>query len=288
MKNMGFPVLYEDEDVLVIDKPSGVVVNDAATTPEGTVQAWHKQRLGEASKEGEVAGAGGSDWQSLVPLDFDLSYGEPEEIFAQRDGIVHRLDKDTSGVLVLAKNPGSLVNLLTQFKQRQIEKDYTCLVHGFLSAKMDVLRFALDRHARYRMKFAVNAEGKMAETRYQVIGEFTGLNEAAAWELEATDVKRLLSEAKTLYQGFSLLECVPKTGRTHQIRVHLAHVQHPLVGDATYVGKKRQRLDLLWCPRQFLHASRLQFRHPRTGELVTVVSELAPDLQQVLGLLEAK
>jgi 23S rRNA pseudouridine1911/1915/1917 synthase len=263
------PIIYEDEDLLVINKPPGVVANRAETIKEPTLQDWMSQRLKE---QGGFPPA----WSSLVPSDFDATYGSPAEIFQDRQGIVHRLDKDTSGAMILAKHPGSLVRLLSDFKQRRVEKQYLALVHGKVQAPEATLDFPLGRASRDRKLFAVRPDGRAAVTHYKVKARFTAL-----------DLEKIAEKDKrfSIYQGFSLLECWPKTGRTHQIRVHLAHIRHPLVGDTTYVGQKRSRLDPIWCPRQFLHAEKLSLVHPRTGEPLTLVAPLWPDLQKVLDLL---
>ncbi|HOZ03504.1 MAG TPA: pseudouridine synthase, partial [Candidatus Woesebacteria bacterium] len=113
-------ILYEDNDLVAIDKPGGVVVNNASSVSGPTIQDWWSAKISKLSLS--------ENWQALVPSDFNNEYGTPEEVFAQRSGVVHRLDKDTSGVLLLAKNPGALINLLAQFKQRQVHKTYLCLV----------------------------------------------------------------------------------------------------------------------------------------------------------------
>ncbi len=277
MKSFDLPVLYEDEDLLVINKPAGVVVNRADTYQGWTVQDWLEERFGDGGESGEVSEqAAARDWEKLVPEDFNAQYGSPEEIFKNRLGMVHRLDKDTSGVLLLAKNPGALVNLLAQFKNRQVQKKYLCLVHGKFMLERGVVLLPVGRRPDNRRLFGVVPGGRPAATEYQVLKYYPHFNEDLL--PEAASQNRRLS----LYQGFSLVECLPKTGRTHQIRVHLQHLQHPIVGDSVYVGKKRAKLDALWCPRQFLHASSLTFTHPRSQKQLTVQAELLPDLKDVL------
>lgn len=290
-------ILFEDQDIVVINKPAGVVVNRAETTREQTLQDWFAQKI-EATSDPHAGVEGSDDWSSLVPPDFDASFGSPEAIFAERLGMVHRLDKDTSGVMVWAKNPGALVHLLAQFKQRLVQKTYLCLTHGKFSLPVGSISAPLGRASQDRKIFAVQAEGRPAITDYQVLENFRGfswelLEEVLAlqpqWLQQPEKLAAKLKELKQklhLYQGFSLVECQPKTGRTHQIRVHLKHLHHPLVGDAVYVGKKRATLDALWCPRQFLHASELRLTHPRTGVELVFAAELQPDLITVLSLLE--
>lgn len=286
---MNIEVLYEDDDLVVVNKPPGVVVNRAKSVPGSTLQDWMDERyhIPQRLNTGELSQD--KSWWSLIPESFDNSYGEPENIFVERSGMVHRLDKDTSGVLVLGKNPGAMIALMTQFQQRSVHKMYQCLVHGIFKQDQDIIRLPLGRSQHNRQRFAVIAEGRPAETEFAVTGRYTFNDEKllkiATQAGESTE-KELQQKLK-LYEGFSLLECLPKTGRTHQIRVHFSHVQHPLVGDKLYVGKKRVKLDELWCPRQFLHAARIQFTHPRTAELLTVTAPLSKDLSQALQYLVA-
>jgi 23S rRNA pseudouridine1911/1915/1917 synthase len=288
---MKIEIISQDQDIVVVNKPAGLVVNLSKTTSSGTLQDWMTAYLKKHHLE-----LNKSDWQSLVPLDFNQEYGTAQEIFNQRQGLVHRLDKNTSGVMVLAKNPGSLVNLLAQFKHRQVKKQYICLVHGKLRVPEGVITAPVGRSSTNRLNFAVQLTGRTAKTRYKLKQYFPSLNtqrltanycqQDQTSHLSLKNLKEFLKRMK-IYQGFSLVNCWPKTGRTHQIRVHLKHWNHPLVGDAQYLGKKRAKLDSLWCKRQFLHASQLVFAHPRTNKQVTYQSPLATDLQQVLGLLNS-
>ncbi len=272
MKRFDLPVIYEDEDLLVVNKPAGVVVNRAATYQGWTVQDWLEERLGESGETGAKA----RDWEKLVPEDFTAQYGSPEKIFENRLGMVHRLDKDTSGALLLAKNPGVLVNLLAQFKNRQVQKKYLCLTHGRFVFESGAVRLPVGRRPDNRRLFGIVPDGRPAETVYQVLKYYPHFNA----QLLPENISK--NQRLSLYQGFSLVECLPKTGRTHQIRVHLQHLQHPIVGDSIYVGKKRAKLDALWCPRQFLHASSLTFTHSRSRKQLTIQAELLADLKDVL------
>lgn len=280
-------ILFEDKDVLVVNKPPGIVVNIADTLKEETVQSWFGRYLGDAKNRVSRAD---QDWKKLIPDDFSAVYGTPEEIYAQRGGVVHRLDRDTSGVLLLAKNPGSLVALLAQFKKRQVKKEYVCLVHGKLQVETDVVLLPLARATRDRKLFEVSAGGRTAETTYKVLRFFPEFNReelAAQWEALKTKAPQGFRKRLSSYQSFSLLRCFPKTGRTHQIRVHLAHIKHPIVGDQVYGGKKRQKLDAVWCQRQFLHAEKLEFAHPRSAEKVPMVAPLTADLTAALRFLKS-
>lgn len=256
-------VIYEDRDILVIHKPAGIVVNNAETVKQPTVQSILAEYLGSPRELG----------LELVPADFDAQYGTPETQFSSRGGMVHRLDKDTSGVLIWAKNPGSMLHLLSQFRNRLVEKHYTCLVHGRLEPRQGSINAPLARRTGNRKIFGVSAEGRPALTEYQV-EEYYYLN-----PIQAGFVNKFSSSCD---QGFSLVSCFPKTGRTHQIRAHLASRKHPIVGDQQYAGRKRAKLDLIWCPRQFLHASELRVQHPRTGTEMTFAVPLANDLQVIL------
>jgi 23S rRNA pseudouridine1911/1915/1917 synthase len=298
-----FKVLYEDQDVLVLDKPAGIVVNRAETNKQPSIQDWLATQLPIWATAQTKA-----DWEELIPTDFSSQYGTPEAIFQDRLGIAHRLDKDTSGALLIAKNPGTLIQLLQQFRDRQIQKKYLCLVHGDFPVPTGEISAPLGRARGDRTKFAVQADGRIALTKYQVKRHFVGmagLIEPAKIGLGVHDPKMVEFEARFLLlppsarkllrsnratydQGFSLVECEPKTGRTHQIRVHMTHIHHPIVGDGTYVGKKRAKLDSLWCQRQFLHAAELSFIQPRTKEKINILAQLPADLKLVLSrLIEA-
>jgi 23S rRNA pseudouridine1911/1915/1917 synthase len=280
---MNIEILYEDKDIMVVNKPSGIVVNDAKTVHEQTVQSWFWQK--QDGFKSELADK--TVYSDLVPEDFDSSYGSPEAIFQLRQGIVHRLDKETSGVLLLAKNPGALVHLLAQFKKRETQKKYLCLAHGKFGVPEDIISFPVGRSTQNRLKFRVAIEGRSAITSYQVQQYFPHLNYEALQTSGVAEAQiKLLKKNKNSYQGFSLVECWPKTGRTHQIRVHMSHIKHPLVGDKMYLGKKRSKLDPIWCERHFLHASQLTFTHPATNQNVTYSAPLSADLKKTLSVLE--
>lgn len=283
---MELTILYQDDHVAVVLKPAGVVVNNAETVNTPTIQEWWVEHL-KAENGGDMVFA--PNWQKLVPPDFTSEFGTPEEIFKERGGIVHRLDKETSGALLLAKNPGSLVNLLVQFRQRKTQKKYVCLVHGKFKITEDTVTLPISRSPANRTRYQVIADGRTAETAYKVVNYFPQLNvdelvlRAKQLRPELTHVKQKLENR---YQGFSLVECWPKTGRTHQIRVHFTHLRHPLVADPTYVGAKRLHLDQLWCSRLFLHALTLGWSDPVTGEERSVEAPLPPELQAALTFLK--
>lgn len=229
-------VLYEDDDLLVVDKPAGMVVHPAAGNWHGTLVnavLYHCP---------DLEGVGG----------------------ARRPGIVHRLDKDTSGVILVAKNDAAHRALQAQFKARQVHKTYLALVFGQLTPAQGEINAAIGRDVRDRKRMAVvpHAQGRPAVTRYETLDIF---------------------KSPATGERLSLLSCQPLTGRTHQIRVHLAHIKHPIVGDEMYGGRRRSPVV---CPRQFLHAHRLRFRLPATGEDVEFTAPLPDDLQRVLERLK--
>lgn len=227
-------ILYEDEHLLVIDKPAGWVVNAAQSVKTETVQDW-------------------------IVRNFKFQISNDQ---LRRSGIVHRIDKETSGVLVIAKTPEVFENLQQQFKERKVEKTYVALVHGGVLPKEGVINAPVGRLPWNRERFGVLAGGRPAETSYRVIANYV---------LHTT--------------SYTLLELSPKTGRTHQLRVHLKSIGHPIVGDEFYAGRKTAREDRKWCPRLFLHAKSISFAHPVSGEKVNVVSELPEDLQKALAQL---
>jgi 23S rRNA pseudouridine1911/1915/1917 synthase len=229
--------LYEDDSLLVLDKPSGMVVNRAESVKEKTVQDW-------------------------IVDNFQFRISNSVSL---RNGIVHRLDKETSGVLVVAKTKEAFENLQKQFKERKIEKRYLALVHGKVEPEKGTIRVPVGRLPWNRERFGVIAGGRKAETGYELISNY---------KLRMTN------------EELSLLRLEPKTGRTHQIRVHLKYLKHPIVSDTFYAGRKISRGDRKWCPRLFLHASEIKFVHPKTARTTRIKSELPGDLLMVLDTLK--
>ena len=224
-------IIFEDESILVLDKPSGWITNDASTTTtQPVVQTWLRENF-------------------KYPL-----IGDRE----RRDGVVHRLDKETSGLLLVAKTPKAFENLQSQFKERKVTKTYIALTHGEIEPKEGEITASVGRLPWRRERFGVLPGGREATTNYKVIKTLKGEDEK-----------------------FSLVELYPKTGRTHQIRIHLKFIGHPIVGDYFYAGRKTAREDRLWCPRLFLHAAKITFFHPETGKELTFESELPKDLNLV-------
>lgn len=213
------PVVFEDDHILVVDKPAGLVVHPGAGNQGGTMVH------GLLARCPELAGVGGD---------------------VERPGVVHRLDAGTSGLLVVARTEPAFRHLVAQLAARSVERRYRALVHGRVVAPAGLVDGPIGRDSREPTRHAVVAGGKEARTRYEV--------------LDRDDAT-------------SLLACRLETGRTHQIRVHLAAIGHPVVGDVLYGG----HLDL-GLGRPYLHAFRLAFDHPATGQRVTFDSPVPPDL----------
>jgi 23S rRNA pseudouridine1911/1915/1917 synthase len=224
-------IVYEDEHLLVLDKPAGLVVHPAPGHPSGTL------------------------------VDALLAYlpGLRTTEDTLRPGIVHRLDKDTSGLMIVAKTPESHQALALQMREHRITKRYLALIEGELPAPEGVVEAPIGRDPRTRQRMALvsmAAGGREARTRFRVL---------------------------RVMRGRSLVELELETGRTHQIRVHMAAVRHPIVGDPTY-GRPQPPLP----PRQFLHAAELEFAHPVTGERLTFSSPLPDDLASFLATWERR
>lgn len=224
-------IIYEDDDLIVVNKVAGVVVHPGHGHRSGTLVNGLLDRY--------------PDLTAMTQADADST---------RRPGIVHRLDQDTSGLIVVARTPEALRHLRRQFKSRMVEKGYLALVEGHPKTTEGVIDVPLGRDPRQRQKFAPHQEGKSARTYFRVAKQFS---------------------------QYTLLEINLETGRTHQIRVHLSWLKCPVVGDTVY-GKKKNRLGLA---RQFLHAWRLSFQHPRSGEVVHFEAPLPEDLQRVLDQL---
>lgn len=224
-----FGVVHVDDDIIVIDKPAGLVVHPGAGNETGTLVN------GLLARYPELEGVG----ESIRP------------------GVVHRLDAGSSGLLVVARTPESLDALIAQFADHSATRGYIALVWGHPDAPHGIIDAPIGRSRRDPLRMAVVADGRWARTEYRVLDRFDSPAE------------------------LSLLDCRLETGRTHQIRVHLSSINHPLVGDPVY-GQRRPKLQL---ERPFLHAAELSFEHPATGERVTFHSELAPDLAARLSTL---
>jgi len=264
---MDIKILFEDNQLMVIDKPAGVTVNRADTVGEKTVQDWAERRI--LNTEYRIPNKIGLSSPSNHS-EFSIQYS----VFLQRSGIVHRLDKETSGCLLIAKTEAAFTELQRQFKHREIKKEYLALVHGQVEPQQGTIRVPLSRSRLDRQKFTVVPGGRPAETCYEVVQVFKGL------------ALPRQGQALSSY-NFTLLHLFPKTGRTHQIRVHLKYFGHPIVADAKYAGEKRAKQDKTRCPRLFLHAAKISFTHPTNKTQVMVESSLPEDLKQTLSKLSA-
>ena len=223
-------VAYEDADVIVINKPKGLVVHPAAGHWEGTLVNALLHHCRDS-----LSGVGG----------------------ALRPGIVHRIDKDTSGLLIVAKNDFAHQKLAAQLQDHTLARTYVCIVCGNLREDAGTVSAPIARDKSDRKKMAVRPDGKPAVTHWQVLAR---------------------------YPGYTYVQCKLETGRTHQIRVHMASLGHPILGDTVYGHKKPE----LGQNTQCLHAKELTFRHPRTDEPVTVTCPLPEEFERVLQVLEHK
>ena len=219
-------IVHEDQDVIVVDKPAGLTVHPGPGHPRGTLVNALLARYPELEAVGD----------------------------ASRPGLVHRLDADTSGLMVVARSPDSYADLSRQMKEHSFTKVYLALVKGLMRPAEGAIDAPIARNPRSRQKMDIVEGGRASLTEYSTV--------------EALD-------------GFTLLEVRPKTGRTHQIRVHMAAIGHPVAGDSKYGGRAK------FLRRQFLHACKLGFVLPSTGSPVEFTSELPPDLQEALDCLGA-
>lgn len=225
-QNIPIEVIYEDDDIIVVNKPKGMVVHPANGNPDGTLV------------------------NALMAICKDSLSGIGGEI---RPGIVHRIDKDTSGILVVAKNDKAHINLSEQIKNHEIEKTYIALVKGIVKENEATINMPIARSTKDRKKMAVSRNGKKAVTHFKVLERYFNSN-------------------------CTLLEVKIETGRTHQIRVHLAQIKYPIVGDEVYSNGKNQ-----WNIRgQCLHAKSLKFTHPTTGEEMFLEAKLPKYFKELL------
>ncbi len=233
-EDLPLDVIHEDDDLLVVNKPAGMVVHVGAGVKSGTLVNALLHHVGKLSTAG----------------------GE------LRPGIVHRLDRMTSGLVVVAKNDSAHRELSAQFKAREVHKTYLALVHGRMTNDHGEIATSVGRDPKRRIRMRPGGIGaREARTRYRVLRRF---------------------------RHFTLLEAEPQTGRTHQIRVHLSSIGHPVVGDTLYGAPARLRIEATeekTLQRTFLHAAALQFRHPRTHERLSFEKPLAPELQDFLKRL---
>jgi 23S rRNA pseudouridine1911/1915/1917 synthase len=256
-------ILYEDEDILVVNKAPGMVVHPGAGHPDGTLV---NAVLAHCP---DLHGVGGE----------------------RRPGVVHRLDKDTSGVIILAKHDQAIRQLQQQFKRRTVQKTYIALVVGKLDPEEGIIDAPIGRHPRHRKRMAVVPQGRAAYTRWEVIKYLRDIGQTAAKRSSVrsedsttapqSSVGNRFNDAPQNAPLYTLLQVRPATGRTHQIRVHLSWLGYPVVGDRKY-GPSRPHLA---APRQFLHAYQLTLSHPKTEETMTFTAPLSSDLETVMERL---
>ena len=243
-EEIALDVLYEDDDLIVVNKPAGMVVHPAAGNYEHTLvnALLHHCR-------GRLAGIGG----------------------VERPGIVHRLDKGTSGCIVVAKNDAAHGSLVEQFKTRKVQKTYWAICWGQFERPMGKVETVIGRSEHDRQKMSARVrQGRAALSEYRVIKQFPGGPRSVVAE-SGEGTRRSTS----LQEPYALVEVKPHTGRTHQIRVHMAHIGHPLVGDAVY---GRARASEIAVDRPMLHAYKLSFTHPRTGAWLEFESPVPEDM----------
>ena len=229
-QNIPLDVVYEDDDVIVVNKPTGLVVHPAPGHPDGTLVNALLHHCGDS-----LSGIGGE----------------------KRPGIVHRIDRDTSGLIIAAKNDAAHLALSAQLKDHSLSRTYECLVTGNMKQDSGTVDAPIGRSSADRKKMAVVPTGRRAVTHWEVIAR---------------------------YPGVTHLRCRLETGRTHQIRVHMAYIGHPILGDTFYGAKK----PVPGLTGQCLHATGLRFVHPRTGEPVELHCPLPPEFTAMLQKLQNK
>lgn len=237
-------ILFEDQNIIVISKPAGMVVNRADTTRAyKTVQEWAESKIPNLTDKTD-------------------EFSE----FIDRGGIVHRLDKETSGILIIAKDEESFKKLQAQFKERVVKKEYTALVHGIVNPEEGEVNVPIGRLPWNRTHFGYLEEGRQSLTLYKTIRN-----------------KKLINGKEE--EDLTLLQVNPQTGRTHQIRVHMRYINHPIFADELYAGRKQSRKDRKLLSRHFLHAGKITITHPVSGEIMTFEAELPVDLTSFLATL---
>jgi 23S rRNA pseudouridine1911/1915/1917 synthase len=252
-------IIYEDDDFLALNKQANLMVHPArgvwtGTLVNGLVNYGRKWSSGGVS--------GGGNW---------------------RPGILHRLDRNTTGVMLVAKSEEAHWRLARQFENRTIQKTYLAIMHGVPALLGDVIDRPIGQDRYIREKQAVRkieAGGKPAVTLYEVLETFAGPSDAALIQSEHPSDKKLPPPP----QRYSFVKLTPKTGRTHQLRVHMAAIGHPMVGDSMYGGRTFRHQDFEF-PRQALHAAEITFVHPVTLEKMTLCAPLPPDMNQLLSTL---
>jgi 23S rRNA pseudouridine1911/1915/1917 synthase len=247
-EEIALDILYEDDDVIAVNKVAGMVVHPGAGNERGTLA---NAILAHAPQIAHV--------------------GDP-----LRPGIVHRLDKETSGIVLLAKNDAAYSALQAQFKRRAVKKLYLALCVGDVQPPRGIIHKPIGRDPLHRQRMAVVAGGREALTRYTVDRVF-----------KITETRFLDSGSVELKKGsvYSFVQARPATGRTHQIRVHLASIGFPVVGDALYGATRHDALSRILAPRHFLHASEVWFELPSSGKAIHLYAPLPADMRRVIDAL---
>ena len=273
---MQLPILFEDKNLVVVNKPPNLVVNRSETTKDSiTLQDLVEEQISPFIELKEELKRNPDFIEGLDEIPnkkyaemtdeqkADLAYKD----FIRRTGIVHRLDKDTSGAIIIAKNYDTFLILQKQFADRKVKKMYFAIVYESIrgAKKGDLIRVnaPIDRNPNNREKFAVVEGGRNAETEFEIVDIINN------------------PELGT----FSVVNCFPKTGRTHQIRVHLSALNTPVAGDMLYGGRTRSKKYKNIFARQMLHAYRIEFFHPKTGKQIEIKAPLPKDIKDVLKLL---
>lgn len=228
-ENIPLDIIYEDDDIIVVNKQKGLVVHPANGNPDGTLV------------------------NAIMAICKDSLSGIGGEI---RPGIVHRLDKDTSGLIIIAKNDKAHINLSEQIKNREVKKTYIALVRGIVKGNEATIDMPIARSLKDRKKMAVSKDGKNAITHFKVLER---------------------------YEGYTLLEVKIETGRTHQIRVHMSQIGYPIVGDTVYSNGKNP----FGVTGQMLHSAKLTFKHPITGKELNLEAPLPKYFKEVLDKLKS-
>jgi len=238
-------IIYEDDNFFAINKPFGIVVNDCDSQKDNiTVQSWAKARYPKIFKDDAL---------------------DKHSDFYLRAGVVHRLDKQTTGVLLIAKDEDTFLYFTSLFSERAIKKEYIAIVYGagndFVVGNKFIVDAPIARNPQNRIRFAIVEGGRPAITEFKVLDVITHP-----------------------VGDLSVVKCLPKTGRTHQIRVHLSALSHPIVGDDLYSGQKRYKKNYNFFKRQLLHARKIIFNHPISNKPFEIESPVPLDIQSVLDL----
>lgn len=236
---MNIPILFEEETFTVIDKPAGIVVNRASSVHEETIQDWIEAQ---------------PYWSKIIASDSE---------FYSRSGIVHRIDKETSGVLLIAKTIETFTKLQEQFKNHTIKKTYVALVHGKVVPQTGIINAPIGRLPWNREQFGIVPGGKESVTSYTVI-------EYGNYDIDNS--KGVIT----------FIQLNPESGRTHQIRVHMKYIGFPLLGDYLYAGRKVSKQDRVWAERVMLHAQSIEFENPQDQKVLIMKAGIPEDMKKVM------